>query len=188
MDWKLTFKQAVEAAKSAADAAAATGKTAIELHKLNQDIKDAKLALAELYLERYIGGADTDEETAALCDDILENTAKAEAMAYAAQDSRSAAKDAAAGAVQSLKDNLAGLRAEWEKCTECSEDECCCDEDEDIECCPACGRLMLDGYQFCPGCGAKLESVDDLVDSAEVIEFAAEATEAEATEAETTGE
>ncbi len=166
MDWKNTFNQIADAAKQAVNAAADSGKSALERHRVTRDITEAKLALAELYLERYTAGEAFDEETAALCDDILDNMAKVEAMEYAAQDARIAAKDAAAAAVNTIKAEFTA-----EDAAECIDEEC------DAPCCPDCGYPMLDNFHFCPSCGVKLETVDDLVDIAE--EVAAPAAEVE---------
>lgn len=147
---KETLSRVADYAREKTDLAVNTGKMAIELNRAKADANAARIALADLVMDKYVGGGIVDADIAELCaeiedadEQIAEMTLALDAIREETMDGLRSVGDSVTNTVNSLfKKEADGLA------------------------CPACGAALKAEYQFCPVCGCSVETVDDIVDEA----------------------
>ena len=147
---KDTLSRVAESAREKTDLAVNTGKMAIELNRAKADANAARIALADLVMDKYVGGGIVDADIAELCaeiedadEQIAEMTLALDAIREETMDGLRSVGDSVTNTVNSIfKREADGLT------------------------CPACGAVLKAEYRFCPACGCGVETVDDIVEEA----------------------
>ena len=154
---KETLSRAMEYAREKTDLAVNTGKMALELNRAKADANAARIQLADLVMDKYVGGLIADEDIAALCaeiedadEQIVEMTMALDAIKQETVDGLRTVSDSVSSTVTDAVNSL------FKK------------ETEDGLVCPSCGAALKEEFVFCPACGCGLESVDDIVEEAEI--------------------
>lgn len=151
---KETLSRVAEYAREKTDLAVNTGKMAIELNRAKADANAARIALADLVMDKYVGGLITDEDILALCAEIEDADEQIADMMLALEDIKQETMDG----LRSVSDTVTGaVNGIFKK------------EGAGLTC-PACGGRVSEDFLFCPGCGCELDTVDDIVDSADEME------------------
>ncbi len=150
MDLRETLAKAAEAVREKTDMAVNTGRMALEVSRARADANAARIELADLVMNRYVSGQITDEEILALCAEIEDADEQIAEMVLA---------------LDAIKEEtLSGLRSVGESVTGIFKKESA------ALTCPVCGNALEERFVFCPTCGCRLETVDDIVDSAEELD------------------
>ncbi len=147
---KETLNKVAEYAREKTDLAVNTGKMAIELNRARADANAARIALADLVMDKYVGGGIVDADIAELCAEIEDADEQIAEMAIALD----AIKQETVDGLRSVGDSVTSTVNNLFK------------KDGGLVC-PECGAALKEEYFFCPGCGCSVETVDDLVDDAE---------------------
>ena len=151
---KESLAKALDAVKEKTGMAVNTGKMAIEVNRARADAHAARIELADLVMDKYVGGLITDEDILALCAEIEDADEQIADMMLALEDIKQETMDG----LRSVSDTVTGaVNGIFKK------------ENSGLTC-PACGGRVSEDFLFCPGCGCELDTVDDIVDSADEME------------------
>ena len=154
---KETLNRVAEYAREKTDLAVNTGKMAIELNRAKADANAARIQLADLVMDKYVGGFITDEEITALCAEIEDADEQIAEMTLALDAIRQETVDGLRSVGDSVSSTVTGaVNSIFRK------------EADDALVCPSCGAALKEEFAFCPACGCGLEAVDDIVEEAEI--------------------
>ena len=148
---KESLARAMEAVKEKTGMAVNTGKMAIEVNRARADANAVRIELADLVMDKYVGGKITDEDILALCAEIEDADEQIAEMALALEEIRQETVDG-------LRTVSEGVMSFFGK-----------KEGETLTC-PACGGKLAEDFLFCPSCGCELDTVDDIIAEAEELE------------------
>ena len=162
---KETLSRVAEYAREKTDLAVNTGKMAIELNRAKADANAARIQLADLVMDKYVGGQIADEEIAALCAEIEDADEQIVEMTLALDAIRQETVDGLRSVSDTVSNTVTGaVNSIFKK------------EADTGLVCPACGAALKEEFAFCPACGCGIETVDDIVEEAEAEAEAADAT------------
>ena len=158
---KETLSRVAEYAREKTDLAVNTGKMAIELNRAKADANAARIQLADLVMDKYVGGQIADEEIAALCakrrtDKLADKPL--DAIRQETVDGLRSVSDTVSNTVTGAVNSIFKKEADTGLV------------------CPSCGAALKEEFAFCPACGCGIETVDDIVEEAEAEAEAADAT------------
>ena len=129
---------------------------AIELNRAKSDANAARIQLADLVMDKYVGGLIDDEEIAALCAEIEDADEQIVEMTMALDAIKQETVVGLRNVGDSVSSTVTGaVNSLFKK------------ETEDGLVCPACGAALKEEFFFCPTCGCGVEAVDDIVDDAD---------------------